>query len=290
VGEKFYMGCGQNRKACTLQNKLYRGGYIDFSRRAKSAPKIITGPKRGSALEDLVYYYTHSQLTHEIDYTSPLAVTTVLKRYVASHWMILAQYGLDLMYKYEYTYHRAENFASLSTSLIQNSLLDVQHLNDRIANWCEFVNVSINQFKATGTLGNFPGQSMNEIEQEDDFIQILRQLKDLKQRVQTVISSMAGVISIVEAMRMKELSFFAMVFIPLGLTSGIFSMAGKFAPGQSGFWVYWVVGLSLVCLVFVVAFWLSPGISFARSLLVKRMRLSSSKIQNAPKMNHKLSV
>lgn len=196
-------------------------------------------------------------------------MTGVLKRYVASHWTIQLQYSLDLLLKYENSYHRACFFASVSSTLIQNSLRDVQHLNDRVAGWCEQVDRSINQFKASGTSGSFPGQAGNE-PTEDDFVHILHQLRELGLRVQTVITSMTGLISIIETMRMKELSLLAMVFIPLGLTSGLFSMEGPYAPGGSAFWVYWVVGLSLVLVVFLVAFGLNPGTTLIKSLKLKR--------------------
>lgn len=273
VGDKFYVGVENNTRPCTLKNQLYRGGYVDFCPPVQGDFDYDlvahAGPQRNTALDDLIYYYTRSELASMTDFTSPTAVTGVLKRYVASHWTIQLQYSLDLLLKYENSYHRACFFASVSSTLIQNSLRDVQHLNDRVAGWCEQVDRSLNQFKASSTLGSFPGQIEND-PQEDDFVHILHQLRELGQRVQTVITSMTGLVSIIETMRMKELSLLGMVFIPLALTSGLFSMEGEFAPGGSSFWVFWVVGLALVLVVFIVAFGINPWIVFIKSLEFKR--------------------
>ena len=200
VGTEFNIGSGTSRRPCTLRNGLYRGGYIEFSPRTKSTldfDHATAGLKRISALGDLCYYYTKSDLIRETDFSSPAAATVILKRYVASHWMVLLQNSSDLLRKYEYAYHRASNSTNLRSSSIQNSLHDAQYLQDRIATWCDQLDRSIMQFKASGTLGNFPGQSRINKEDEDDFIDILRQFHQLKQKVQTVISSMVGLLSIV---------------------------------------------------------------------------------------------
>ncbi|ETI28964.1 hypothetical protein G647_01416 [Cladophialophora carrionii CBS 160.54] len=277
IGDQFYVGL--EKRQCTLRSVLYRGGYIDFSPLRQDSLALDhaarAGPRRESALEDLIYYYTQAEPPGVAGYDSPETVTGVLKRYVASHWMIQLRYSLDLLVKYENTYHRACFFASVSSTLIQNSLRDVQHLNDRVAGWREQVDRSISQFKASGTLGSFPGQAAND-PSEDDFTHILHDLRELRGRVQAVISSMTGLVSIIETMRMKELSILAMVFIPLGLASQLFSMEDEYAPGKPGFWVYCVVGLCLVLLVFVVAFGLNPGTTLLKTLKLKRRALAKA--------------
>ena len=92
-------------------------------------------------------------------------------------------------------------------------------------------------------------------------------------------------LTIVETVRVKELSILAMIFIPLTVASGIFSMSGKFAPGGPSFWVYWVVGVSLVLLVLVVAFGLNPGLALVSCWAQKspfRRRRDSEFLKQAP--------
>lgn len=284
VGKRFVVGSGTKEE---LKNSPYRGGYVDFSPPNFDNP--TGGPERTRALDDLCYYYTKSNLIQEIDLSSPAAATVVLKRYVASHWMVLLQYSIDLLQKYECTYHRAPRIGHLHSPSIGNCLADVQYLNDRVAGWCENVKLSIIQFKASGTLGNFPKQQENDPD-DDDFNQILQQLDGLKQKVQTVISSMSGLLTIVEALRMKELTNLGMFSIPLAFTCGIFSMSGDYAPGRPYFWVYWVIAAPLVLLVFIVAFMLSSGLTHVNSWLLKlgnsfgQRRLSNnSTVESVPK-------
>jgi hypothetical protein len=272
VGNRFLVGPAKTPR--TMHSSLYRGGYVDFhpAPTNRLVEEVTNSPQltRESALDDLLYYYTTAEPPTTYDYTSPVAISGALKRYVASHWMVQLQYSLDLLLKYENTYHRACFFASVSSTLIQNALRDVQHLNDRVACWCDQVDRSIDQFKASRTLGSFPGQSGND-EAQDDFSHLLHQLQRLNARAQTVIASMTGLISIIETMRMKELSLLAMIFIPLSLVSGVFSMQGEFAPGKSSFWMYCVAGLSLVAIVFMVAFGLHPLTTLIKMFNLKRV-------------------
>lgn len=91
---------------------------------------------------------------------------------------------------------------------------------------------------------------------------------------------MTGLIGIIETMRMKELSLLAMVFIPLSLSTGLFSMQGEYAPGKSAFWIYCVVGLSLVLVVFLVAFGLNPG-----TTLIKMWKLKQQTSKRISRLN-----
>ena len=270
VGDHFLVGSGINQMRRFLPNRLYGGGYVDFSPPVKTILELaneIARPERNNAFDDLCYYMVHSELTRGLNFSSPAAATTLLKRYVASHWMLLLQYSLDLLLKYEHTYYRTK-FVDISSSSMENCWRDVPYLNARVAGWCEQIDHSIRQFTASKTLGDFPAQSKNDIN-EEDFVQIYRQFQNLKQRVQIVVSSVSGLISIVDTKRMKELSNLGMLFIPLAFTSGIFSMSGNYAPGGSSFWVYWVVAVPLVVLAFFMAFCLNSGSALVCSRLLK---------------------
>ena len=76
-----------------------------------------------------------------------------------------------------------------------------------------------------------------------------------------LISFMTGLISIIESRRslqetkvMKALTLLGMIFIPLAFTSGIFDISGKYAAGETYFWVYFAVALPIVLLVFIMAY------------------------------------
>jgi len=79
--------------------------------------------------------------------------------------------------------------------------------------------------------------------------------------VEYLISFMTGLISIIESRRslqetkvMKALTLLGMIFIPLAFTSGIFGISGKYAAGETYFWVYFAVALPIVLLVFIMAY------------------------------------
>ena len=55
------------------------------------------------------------------------------------------------------------------------------------------------------------------------------------------------------------------VYLPLSFTAGILSMGGNISPGQSHFWIYFVISLALLCLSFTATQW-------AASLWAQRKR------------------
>jgi hypothetical protein len=282
VGEYFYMGSGPER---LMTSSPYRGGFVDFSPLVKSTREFdnaTTGPKRVSALDDLCHYWTNSELAHDLDFNTPAAATIFLKRYIASHWMVLLQYSHDLLRRHEYTVNRASKVTDISASKLEHCWTGVQYLNNRASGWCEHVDSSIHQFTITGTLGDFLGELGNNTAQ-DDFIQLSHGLRGLKEEIKTVTSSITGLLSIYETKRMKELANLGMLFLPLTFTSGIFNMTGNYAPGGSSFWVYWVVAGPLVLLMLPVVFGLNSGTALANLWLPKTRLFKQSPPEKPPR-------
>jgi hypothetical protein len=285
VGEYFYMGSGSKRRLRFMPNNPYRGGFVDFSPLVKSTlgfDNATAGPGRVSALDDLCYYWTHSELAHDLDFNTPAAATVFLKRYIASHWMVLLQYSHDLLHRHEYTVNRTSKVTDISASALEHCWTGVQYLNNRTSGWCEHVDSSIHQFTITGTLGDFPGELGNNTA-EDDFIQLSHGLRGLKEEIKTVTSSITGLLSIYETKRMKELANLGMLFLPLAFASGIFSMAGSYAPGGSSFWVYWVVAGPLVLLMLPVVFGVNSGTALANLWLLKTRLFKQSPPEKFPR-------
>jgi CorA-like Mg2+ transporter protein len=284
VGEYFYMGSGAKRKLRFMPSSPYRGGFVDFSPQVKSTlefDNVTAGPERVSALDDLCYYWTHSELAHGLNFDTPAAATIFLKRYVASHWMVLLQYSHDLLHRHEHTVNRASKVTDISASALEHCWTGVQYLNNRTSGWYEYIDSSIHQFTITGTLGDFPGEPENNTA-EDDFIRLGHGLRGLKEEIKTVTSSITGLLSIYEAKRTKELTNLAMLFLPLAFTSGIFGMSDNYAPGGSSFWVYWVVAGPLVFLMFLTVFGLNSGTALANLWLLKTRLFKLSLAEKFP--------
>ena len=64
-----------------------------------------------------------------------------------------------------------------------------------------------------------------------------------------------------EAAAVRVLTIVGTVCLPLGLTATIFSMGGSYAPGETHFWIYWAVALSLLSLA-ILGIWLCGGLKF----------------------------
>jgi Mg2+ and Co2+ transporter CorA len=59
--------------------------------------------------------------------------------------------------------------------------------------------------------------------------------------------------SMVEAGRIMQLTYIAVVFVPLSFVAAIFSMAEEYIPGKPGFRIYLVSALLLMLLVLAVS-------------------------------------
>ncbi|KAM7213486.1 hypothetical protein V8F06_011161 [Rhypophila decipiens] len=55
-----------------------------------------------------------------------------------------------------------------------------------------------------------------------------------------------------EAQQVGKLTRLGVLFLPAGFVAGLLSMGGDFLPGQSQFWVFWVVALPVVAIVWAV--------------------------------------
>jgi len=65
-------------------------------------------------------------------------------------------------------------------------------------------------------------------------------------------SANAATASLAEEKAVRALTIVGMLYLPLEFTAGLFSMGQDYGPGQSRFWVYWVVAVPSVCLASVM--------------------------------------
>ena len=57
------------------------------------------------------------------------------------------------------------------------------------------------------------------------------------------------------ARSLAKLTKIAMIFTPISVVSGFFSMGGSFSPGGSKFWVFWAVSCPIVITISVLVWW-----------------------------------
>jgi hypothetical protein len=60
--------------------------------------------------------------------------------------------------------------------------------------------------------------------------------------------------SLFEARSVRLLTLLGMTVLPLSFTSGLFSMSGEYAPGNSHFWVFFAVSVTLIGLIFGITY------------------------------------
>lgn len=61
--------------------------------------------------------------------------------------------------------------------------------------------------------------------------------------------------SMMEASHVKQLTYVALVFIPLSFVSSLFSMSDKVAPWGPDFWLYFTVAIPLLAVVLGLSWW-----------------------------------
>ncbi len=96
----------------------------------------------------------------------------------------------------------------------------------------------------------------------EDFTIIKTRVEDCRQCIESLLPTVIGSFSLLEAQyaslstRVSSwVAVLATVFVPLSVSSGIFKLSGDYQPGNSKFWVYWVVAIPMMVVVsmFVLA-------------------------------------
>jgi hypothetical protein len=292
MGDHIKIGKGGPKKKQRVESKLQHGGYVDFlpfetDRETPSGPGTIdNGPMRISPYDDILFYWRKLDRFPQIhrsilDGTAdPSVCSYFLKKIVASNWMPPLLYFDATLDRLEY---------ALARSNVEGLTGAARHWSD-VEYWHRRCSKSCDQLEQTlFNLGRDPfsthdifvprSQIATRTEAdkcEEDFLYIYRQMHELKKRSQRLGFSLSNLIGIIESKRsadeahgIKVLTLLGMLFVPLAFTTGLFSMSGNFAPGESKFWVYFATGIPLVGLEFAVAF-ASSGLE---ALRLKKRRI-----------------
>jgi hypothetical protein len=79
---------------------------------------------------------------------------------------------------------------------------------------------------------------------------LIRALSDTTRFVTSLIQLFDMRQSVKEAINVRQVTYIALVFVPLSWAASIFSMTEQYSPGGSQFWMYWIVAIPLLVLVF----------------------------------------
>jgi hypothetical protein len=78
-------------------------------------------------------------------------------------------------------------------------------------------------------------------------------------------SAAATTASLAEGQAVTRLTFLGIMFLPLGVTPGLFSMGRGYGPFEPHFWVFWVVAIAVVCLAIII--YVALGLRSVRKLI-----------------------
>ena len=254
----------------SVPSEPYQGGYLDFIQASSLQDSCqTTGPSRDSILEDICYYWMHHASCIDIKHC-PSVSTVFLKKVIASNYMILIEYVKAMLSTLEWSLSRQnQDISEIKIAWAEQRWSDLQSWSRRCSEYCDNVESIIDSLAIP--LSDMDAGNWTSCQK--DFHLIHRKLTGLKRRSDALISSLTGLAGILgnrqtlkeasrslhEAKSVKILTLLGMMFAPLFLTSGIFSMSEKFLPGANYFWIYVVVAIPLVLVVFGLVFLINMG-------------------------------
>ncbi|KAM6513511.1 hypothetical protein FALCPG4_015918 [Fusarium falciforme] len=265
-----------NQVAIRVPNEPWEGGYVDFLPQ-RDQMKCSTGPPRTAMLDDLSYYLqTHSQ---HLNLGDSLAPTFFVRKIVACHYARQLEYLRKIILKVQQKLAHHIDLSRFTITEVESQWSDVQTLERRIIQYCRDLTDIMTQLHIPENAGE-RGSVGDWKNTESDFQFLYSQCQALQHRAEMLNSSITALASIVgnrqafkeqqlsqlatersvrEARRARAIVLVGLVFIPLSLTSSLFSMSQPYGPGQEEFWVYFAVSIPFAALVILVYYVFDMG-------------------------------
>jgi Mg2+ and Co2+ transporter CorA len=168
---------------------------------------------------------------------------------------------------------RIQDYAKVNVfkQKIQPPAPEIFALRRRISELCDYSQSALDSLGISTTPSRESASSSrltrNWYDCDDDFRYVNEKMLALKTRAADIVTALHGFIGILEAQlsveqaqrslqeakSVRRVTLLGMFFVPFAITSGLFSLSPNYSPGESKFWVYWVIAIPLVVLVFGVA-------------------------------------
>ena len=264
-----------------LEHIPYGGGYQDFipypeelEESRKFIERAAVGPSRVSMLEDICFYFMHHAKHLECFEDGPDITTAFLKKIAASNWLYLADIFNHCAHNLEHHFSRNDSFGVFTIPTIERWWGDLHSWHRRVVQHCEEVNAILTALRIPLDYASTNRDEIHPMDSREDFVLIYKRLLWTKSRFELLLNSATGLNAIAgnkeaiaqnmrysrkaqeeskrslqEAQKASILTFLATVFVPLAVTSGIFSMSIEWAPGGEKFVYYWAITLPLVLLL-----------------------------------------
>jgi hypothetical protein len=248
----------------SLDNWPYQEGYIDFTSWSQALKEDIglqkSGPSRKSAYDDVLYYLSQWVVDSQAKPT-PEVPAMIVKKLALSHTVALIEYIKSILSNVEdgirRSGHKIESFGWL-----ESTLGELFAWNRRVSDYCDHTEAALDSLHISPNESqNITATESNWNRYEEDFRYVHRRMASLKKRTNDLISSVNGLIGILETKRsldeakgVRTLTIVGMLFLPLSFTTGLLSMDQDYSPGGSHFWVFWAIAVPLISLCFFGAY------------------------------------
>ncbi|KAI0886841.1 uncharacterized protein GGS22DRAFT_199174 [Annulohypoxylon maeteangense] len=268
-----HLGTFGDQEPIPINTCPFQGGYVNFIPE-KDQLKTSIGPPRTSMLEDLTFYLTnHFHLIADDSCSDGIQI--FINKIITGHYWELANFANMNLSRAQGRLSKQSDLTGFSVERVERDWSDAQSSEKRSAQYCrdiENVMLQLNIEPHTPTYARITDWA----DCEKDFQFLLAEFRNLRQMTVSFNASMttlAGIVgnhqamtqqkqSLLEAKRMKVLTFLGLVFIPMTYVCSLFSMEGPFAPGDRLFWVYFLVAIPLVVLVSLGHWILDRGYKF----------------------------
>lgn len=232
----------------------FQGGYQDFIPYISTEEALrIETPPRTSIFDDLCFYHKlhnkHLRLT-----SSPSSASLFAQKIVVSEYMLLIEYYRNLLFHLGWGLSRRDGLDGFEPPSVERAWSDLQASQRRLDE--HHRNVKLAQ---TALQLSEPLSPPHWTDTSADFLHIEDEIQRLRNHASGLLSSftsLAGIVgnrqSLDEARSVRVLTILGMTFLPLSLIASLLSMGGKFLPGESGFWIYWVASVPTVILVYAL--------------------------------------
>jgi hypothetical protein len=186
--EEFLFGRKSTHVRSNLKTEPFQGGYNDFINYDSLEKATATsGPPRSSMFDDLCYYHKkHADLVKTDD--NPHSVAVFLKKIIASHYMLLAEYNHALLEHLEWLLSRREDFGNLGVKWVEERWSDLQSSNRRCESYHRRLRSIIRELRIERKWDDHADwTSVSE-----DFLVLEELFRDLKKKAEGLVSSFTG--------------------------------------------------------------------------------------------------
>ena len=243
-----------------LNHRRYQGGTEDFTDTPSYSSYLESSPKPAklSVFDDLACYLQAPPPGFDVNDQYLLPLIYFPLRIVTMEWMIYTRLMSQCVKKYDHSV-RDLHLRLQNTELLDADLRDLQKSRRRGMKSLYKLHTAAEFIKHWSTKKPEPETEawhlmIRDIDYTTAQVEAYtRQLEAMVPVVTSLVQILDSRRSDVEASKIKQLTYVALIFVPLSFVATLFSMSDKYTPGASGFWIYFVVALPLSMVVLAIA-------------------------------------